>query len=130
MNHHARTLLYLRRFWPRWTAPNANRYSLLLEAASPDWEPIDWRLMVEARAVFEGNYAELLADVGDRCQLCGNDRWSAKHHIVPLEYGGINADNNMIALCHVCHAAIHPWMTVPLAKNRHIHMRSNGKLEL
>lgn len=74
MNYHARCSIYLRRFWTRWAAPNANRLALLLEAASPDWEPIEWKEREGLRSAVS--------------------------------------------------------VTEPLAKNRHIHMRSNGKLEL
>jgi hypothetical protein len=127
MNYKARTMLYLDRFWKRWEAPNADRQALLIEAASPDWEPIDWMKRQELRGVFEANYGELLAEIeeGDRCQLCRREEWRVKHHVVPLDWGGINADINLVALCHSCHAAIHPWMNVPLAKR--IGVRPNGK---
>jgi len=133
MNYHARCSIYLRRFWTRWAAPSANWLALLLEAASPDWEPIEWKEREGLRSVFQGSYGELLADLDEEapCQLCGMRHWDVKHHIVPLEWGGIpDSDANLMALCHACHAAVHPWMTEPLAKNRHIHIRSNGKLEL
>jgi HNH endonuclease len=132
MNCHARCVIYLRRFWTRWDAPDANRPALLLEAASPDWEQIDWKSREQARRAFEANYGDLLPEIdeNDSCGLCQRDNWAIKHHIVPLEWGGINADDNLIPLCHACHTFVHPWMSAPVAKDNAIRMKNNGRLDV
>lgn len=110
MNHRARTIIYLGRFWKRWEAPNADRLALLMEAATPEWEPVGHGERLTLRHQFEANYGEFLADIDGWCQLCRRDSWDVKHHVVPLEWGGINADLNLIAICHSCHTHIHPWL--------------------
>lgn len=43
------------------------------------------------------------------CFVCwqGPDEW---HHIVQLQYGGDNRDENVVAICRRCHRKVHPWM--------------------
>jgi hypothetical protein len=44
----------------------------------------------------------------NKCQICGGAPPNSiqKHHLIPRRYGGSDADENMVALCANCHAAI------------------------
>jgi hypothetical protein len=33
------------------------------------------------------------------------------HHVIQIQHGGSNVLRNYVALCSVCHAAVHPWLT-------------------
>lgn len=33
-----------------------------------------------------------------------------RHHIIWLKHGGRNHKRNVLALCRLCHAEIHPWL--------------------
>lgn len=46
-----------------------------------------------------------------RCWVCGL-RANVRHHIFQLQKGGSNHIQNMVPLCHLCHAKVHPWMEV------------------
>lgn len=110
MNHHARCVLYLNRFWKRWEAPNADKLALLREAATPGWAPIDENDRLVLKMQYAQDYGAFLVGIGKRCQLCERAGWDVRHHIVPSNYGGINADVNLLALCDPCHDAIHEWL--------------------
>ena len=45
------------------------------------------------------------------CFACHRRPASCWHHVIQVQYGGRNRANNMVAICHVCHCEIHPWMT-------------------
>jgi len=36
------------------------------------------------------------------------------HHIIQVQHGGRNILKNLVWVCRVCHARIHPWLTKPL----------------
>lgn len=43
------------------------------------------------------------------CFGCGGEA-NVRHHIIQLQYGGVNSKRNIVSLCWGCHAAIHPWL--------------------
>lgn len=43
----------------------------------------------------------------DVCELCGNTNNLTLHHIVPLSWGGISSEDNVITLCETCHRKVH-----------------------
>lgn len=43
------------------------------------------------------------------CRCCGGPS-VIRHHIVPIKNGGHNHKLNMMPLCRLCHAEIHPWL--------------------
>lgn len=46
-----------------------------------------------------------------KCFVCENKAsQSVRHHIIQLQYGGINSKKNIISVCRSCHAEIHPWL--------------------
>jgi hypothetical protein len=47
--------------------------------------------------------------IGSPCFVCGK-QGRARHHIIQLQNGGINARRNLVILCEPCHAKIHPWL--------------------
>jgi len=47
--------------------------------------------------------------IGSPCFVCGK-QGRARHHIIQLQNGGINARRNLVILCEPCHAEIHPWL--------------------
>lgn len=44
---------------------------------------------------------------GWRCALCDDTRSLQIHHAVPRAAGGSDFPENLITLCHRCHAAVH-----------------------
>lgn len=44
------------------------------------------------------------------CEICKKENAYCKHHIIPLNKGGNNRDENLIDICLTCHNAIHPFM--------------------
>ena len=44
-----------------------------------------------------------------QCFACGGPG-QCRHHIIWLKNGGINAKKNIVTLCNVCHAEVHPWL--------------------
>jgi 5-methylcytosine-specific restriction endonuclease McrA len=46
-----------------------------------------------------------------RCSVCYNkDGAIQMHHIIPIMCGGGNGLANLVPLCEMCHAKIHPWL--------------------
>ncbi len=43
------------------------------------------------------------------CFICGH-KPNVRHHIIQIQYGGINTKQNIIYLCYGCHAEIHDWL--------------------
>jgi hypothetical protein len=44
----------------------------------------------------------------DKCELCGSTRQIEAHHIIPVCVGGPDIEENIIAICSVCHAKLTP----------------------
>lgn len=44
---------------------------------------------------------------GNTCQICGSKDHVEGHHIVDYAFGGAASANNIIALCHKHHRAVH-----------------------
>jgi hypothetical protein len=110
----ARCREYLRKFWIDFnrTEDGDERLQLLSMAANPPWARVTKELRLKLRRQFQIRYKTLLDAIGEECGVCPNE-WREKHHIVPLAYGGINEDINLLAICLECHDAIHPWMRTP-----------------
>jgi len=106
-----RTTQYLATFWPKFNAVtnNADRLTLLKRAANPGWGRVTEELRRFLRASFGRKAYQMLVVPIEQCACCEN-RPQEKHHIVPLSYGGINEELNLIFICETCHNAIHPWM--------------------
>jgi excisionase family DNA binding protein len=47
------------------------------------------------------------AKYGNRCVICGSTNLVAAHHIIPIEQGGRDEEDNLIALCRGCHCSLH-----------------------
>lgn len=41
------------------------------------------------------------------CEICKTELASKEHHIIPLRFGGIDIEENKIALCSGCHGMAH-----------------------
>jgi 5-methylcytosine-specific restriction endonuclease McrA len=50
--------------------------------------------------------------MGAFCWVC-RDPSEVRHHVVQLQHGGRNRKDNIVVLCRVCHALVHPWMELP-----------------
>jgi 5-methylcytosine-specific restriction endonuclease McrA len=102
----------LENFWRMFDAlPNTSmRLGYLRETSSPGWPRVDEGMRKRLRREFSRRYRDLLKNIDEQCGICGNDRWREKHHIIPLSFGGINDDLNLIAICMKCHNEIHFWM--------------------
>ena len=54
---------------------------------------------------------------GYKCRKCGNKTHLEVHHIIQRKDGGTNHRNNLVTLCHDCHAALHRGeFTLPIPK--------------
>ncbi|MDJ0391636.1 RecQ family ATP-dependent DNA helicase [Roseomonas sp. E05] len=56
---------------------------------------------------------------GYKCVQCGNDLrgdGAHVHHVLPRAAGGPDEPANLISLCQMCHAAVHPHLGVRLAR--------------
>lgn len=56
---------------------------------------------------------------GHRCVQCGGDLkadGAHVHHLLPRASGGTDEPANLISLCPMCHAAVHPHLGVGLAR--------------
>lgn len=47
------------------------------------------------------------------CGRCRDVRPLVKHHVIQLQYGGVNKKTNLRVICVDCHALIHPWLSFP-----------------
>lgn len=43
------------------------------------------------------------------CRVCGSAA-DVRHHVIQLQNGGTNGEQNIVNLCNTCHWKIHPWM--------------------
>lgn len=43
------------------------------------------------------------------CFVC-LEKPDVRHHIIQLQYGGINCKKNIVSLCNSCHSKVHPWL--------------------
>ena len=76
-----------------WTTFNGcktthDRLLLLRRFANPPWKRIDNNLRLLMRKKFGRSWSKLLTGIGPECGSCEVNRWTEKHHIVPLAYGG------------------------------------------
>lgn len=51
--------------------------------------------------------SKLLVESRNRCNLCWKNDEVQIHHIVPIEMGGNNSEENLIVLCLICHSKVH-----------------------
>lgn len=52
--------------------------------------------------------SKIMEKAGWKCYVCGNKNVALEiHHILPVMNGGANNKENLVALCHSCHKAIH-----------------------
>lgn len=50
-----------------------------------------------------------LCPLPDTC-FCCDCKATVRHHIIELQYGGLNKSPNIVPLCELCHLECHPWM--------------------
>lgn len=55
---------------------------------------------------------KLFRERGHRCEMCGYDGYLEVHHILSVEKGGDNKDNNLKIVCEKCHADLHGYKKV------------------
>lgn len=104
---------YLKAFWfkyPR-AASTEERILLLSQAANPPWERISPELLKSLRARYVRRSWKFLDAEILECGACVSAKADVKHHIVPIAFGGINSDINLLKICDGCHRLIHPWMS-------------------
>lgn len=108
----ARCQKYLVAFWTAFNESKSGfeRMDLLKEAANPPWQRISPSLLLSLRRQFRRRYTQYLVGISEECAICSGQKWREKHHIVPLSYGGINDNANLLGICMGCHDEIHPWM--------------------
>jgi len=60
-----------------------------------------------SRGMFKKLQREVLWRDSFLCQECGSYTEAPPHHIIFLSQGGDDTAENLITLCHKCHAAAH-----------------------
>lgn len=101
---------FLTGFWEFFNqAQEGERIIFLKDAAHPGWPRISFDLRVKLRKEF-AHLSRHLLNIPDTHCICCDRAWVEKHHIVPLAYGGINEEINLVLICVGCHDEIHPWM--------------------
>ncbi len=84
------------------------RLKLLQEMAELRFSTVKPKLQPLIRAEFDKNKHNWLKLKGI-CAVCENAP-HVRHHIVQIQNGGLNNRKNLILLCNLCHAEIHPWL--------------------
>ena len=101
---------YLGTFTPLFLVSDCQtRLEMLKSAANPPWSKVSRRLWKSLRDFYGANIGRYRIPPGI-CPACESERTSETHHIIPLDYGGINDLLNMVKIGFKCHNAIHPWM--------------------
>ncbi len=54
--------------------------------------------------------SNLKVRLGGWCWACKMRKAQHRHHVIQVQYGGLNRTTNGVALCEGCHAVVHPWM--------------------
>jgi 5-methylcytosine-specific restriction endonuclease McrA len=54
-----------------------------------------------------------------KCFVCGL-RAYAWHHVIQVQNGGTNHRGNLVPLCEMCHAEVHPWLEVEMPEARQL----------
>jgi len=103
---------YLSHFWEKFnlTRTGEEKMRLLQRAASPPWKRVSPAMRLHLRNKYQRHGWKLLDVPISECPVCGNTSASEKHHVIPLCFGGINENRNLLKICYGCHDAIHPWM--------------------
>lgn len=66
------------------------------------------------------------------CYVCDNGA-DVRHHVITLQNGGRNKNNNIVPLCYSCHAKVHPHLLKlnkmrKVASRHSVHPKINGPL--
>jgi len=98
----------MRDFWSRVRGSSkGQRLALLQDFADRVYEyPPAW-LIDHRRDQFGDLERRVLS--GD-CFVCHLPA-QCRHHIIQIQHGGLNRRDNVVGLCHPCHAVIHPWLS-------------------
>jgi hypothetical protein len=51
--------------------------------------------------------AKLLVESRNTCNICWKSKEVQIHHIIPVEFGGDNSEDNLIVVCLNCHSDVH-----------------------
>lgn len=102
---------YLESFWPKFSAAcPKERLALLKVAANPPWSRVSDSMRQSIRDSYSAKRWKYLNFPIEECGCCGEERATEKHHIIPVAFGGINSDFNLIKIGNRCHEEIHPWL--------------------
>lgn len=63
--------------------------------------------MSSRRPISEDVEAKLLVEARNTCCLCWTSREVQIHHIIPVEKGGDNSEENLVVVCLNCHSGVH-----------------------
>jgi len=102
---------YLKEFWPQFSicSTKAERMELIKRAVKLNWW-VSEGLRMKLRRQYLKFCKGLLRVPIETCGICESARPRERHHIVMIAYGGLNVDENLLAICTGCHDEIHPWM--------------------
>jgi hypothetical protein len=105
----------LSKFWVRWRLLDSDelRLAALVQIAGKFNSPVKKNRLNQMRGSFNKKKRKLLKFGNTpKCAVCPN-KAMVRHHVIPLNVGGINSPVNLILLCDDCHEEIHPWMRTP-----------------
>lgn len=63
------------------------------------------------------------------CFICGTKHRLTKHHVIPVEFGGLDLDENITRLCIDCHREYHKPFTLEVKKQRYLNPTDNFLIE-
>lgn len=114
--------LVLKQFWDKFGSNNKNgigfskeaKLELLIKVANIKIRYKDQQSLQKRRGMFLKNTRRFKRKNPDKkfnspCFVC-SEKAQCRHHMIQLQYGGINCGRNIIRLCNRCHAEIHPWL--------------------
>ncbi len=67
----------------------------------------NWDIEKKRKSFNRNNRSKFRKAVGSDCAVCNSCNGTHRHHIIPLQRGGLNKTNNIISLCRSCHEDVH-----------------------
>jgi hypothetical protein len=90
--------------------PKKDRLAYLIrKSQNSSWTGVDRSYIVTMRTSFNRMRSWRFPIAGMECYCCDRPA-RIRHHVTPLNRGGRNKNNNIVPLCHGCHAEVHPWL--------------------
>ena len=101
----------LRSFWKSWNLSHTKQEKLsLLVQYSSEYQKDYVDRETKRQQFIDSSLALGSKKYQTRCRVCRRKILLIRHHIILLKNGGRNLSSNIILICRICHAEIHPWL--------------------